>query len=136
MLVRPRSLASGALPAIESRYVSKDQLFLSPDKNYEVHAVSVYDGIAFLQIVDDKDTPVFLPRPLFEMVESSIPTDWICNVFAEGPVQLVMGPAYVAESLESYDAMVDQRRKQVESFWRRIASRAANPRNEDLSKST
>lgn len=127
MRVRFRAPELATLPRDEAIYVSPQQLFLSLDKTYVVHAVSVYDHIVFVQIVDDLDTPVFKPRVLFEMVESGVPRDWICNVFADGPVQMILGPSYVAKDLDSYNAMIDQRIAQVEQFWRRVDSKADEP---------
>jgi hypothetical protein len=112
----------------EAAYVSPTQLFLSVSRDYDAHAVSVYDGVSFLLVVDDKDTPVFLPRLLFEVLEPSIPRDWICNLFPCGPVQLVLGPAFLARDLVSYNAMVDQEAAQVENLWRRIESQRQEER--------
>jgi hypothetical protein len=106
----------------EAAFVSPAQMFLSPGRDYVVYAISVFDKVAFVQIVDDKDTPVFLPRALFEMVVADIPNDWICTIFPAGPVQLVLGPTYVAKDIDSYNAMIDQEAAQVERFWRRVAS--------------
>lgn len=122
MRVRFRSLAVDASLSNEAGYISRGQIFLSPGKSYEVYVVSVYDGVVFMQVVDDLETPIFLPRTLFEVVDSQVPQDWICNAFPGGPVQLVLGPTFVAEGLGSYEAMIDQRRPQVEKFWRRVDS--------------
>lgn len=119
MQVRFRGNSLSALAAKEAFYVSPSQLFLSSEKTYTVHAVSVYNGIAFAQVVDDMETPVFLPRAIFEVVDTTIPADWICNLFADGSVQLVMGPPHVAKDVASYNAMVDQELAQVEQFWSR-----------------
>lgn len=105
----------------ESKYVSPSQLCLSSAVEYEVHAVSVYDGISFVLVIDDDATPTFLPRALFETTSSLIPHDWICNLFPIDPVQLVMGPSFIASSLTSYNAMVDQEWSQVQSLWQRVS---------------
>jgi hypothetical protein len=112
----------------ESAFVSPQQTLLSPHKDYVVHAVSVFDKVVFVQIVDDKDTPVFLPRALFEMVEADLPDDWICSLFPEGPVQLLLGPPFVARDLDAYNAMLDQEAAQVQRFWQRIAVVSARDR--------
>jgi hypothetical protein len=123
MRVHFRNPKQGTYSQDEAFYVSPSQIFLSTVKDYEVHAVSVYDKIAFVQIVDDNDTPIFLPRVLFDVIDPCVPDDWICNVFPDGPVQLVVGPPFVAKDLISYNAMIDQEGAQVERFWRRIESR-------------
>ena len=106
-------------------HISPSQLRLSAGKEYDVHAVSVYDGIVFVQIVDDHDHPDFQARVLFDVVDPSIPGDWICNVFPTGPVQLVMGPPFVAKDLASYCAMADQDWDVVQLLWRRIDAQKA-----------
>jgi len=123
MHVRFRGFAHGNYPPNEARYISPDQTFLSTAKEYEVHAVSVYDGVTFLQIVDDANTPTFHPRAIFEVVDSTIAEDWICSAFPEGPVQLVIGPSFVAKDLGCYDSMVDQDRSAVDAFWQRVNAR-------------
>ena len=54
-------------------FVSKTQTFVTPGKEYEVYAVSVYKKIVFLLLVDDINTPIFIPAPLFEIISSEIP---------------------------------------------------------------
>jgi hypothetical protein len=122
MLVRFRNPELNMLSWDEAAFVSSQQMFLLPDNDYVVHAVSVFDKVVFVQIVDDKDTPVFLPRALFELVSADIPNDWICNIFSDGPLQLVLGPVYVAKDVDSYNAMIDQEFGQVEKLWRRVES--------------
>jgi hypothetical protein len=120
MRVRFRNPSRESCPANEARYVVPTQIFLTPDEEYEAHAVSVYDGIVFVLIVDDLDTPSFEPRTLFDVVDPCIPDDWICNSFPTGPVQLIMGPPFVAKDLASNNAMADQDWGVVQLFWRRI----------------
>ena len=122
MRVRFRNLPLETVSSNEASYVSPQQTFLLPAKDYEVHAISVYNGIAFLQVVDEKETPVFLPRVLFDVIEAGVPRDWICNTFPTGSVQLVLGPRFVAETLEAYEGMIDQKEAQVYEFWKRLES--------------
>lgn len=104
----------------ELKFLSPSQMFFSMGKEYEVHAVSVYDGTTFLLLVDDLETPAFHPRFAFETTDSSVPGDWICNVFSGGPIQLVLGPEFIAKDQEAYNAMVDQEMAPVNALWRRI----------------
>jgi hypothetical protein len=115
----------------EAVFATPAQVFLSTGKEYDVHAVSVYNGIVFLQIVDDGQMPELLPRSLFEVVDSSVPDDWICNAFPEGPVQLLLGPAFFADSPASYDGMIDRDAKQVGAFWQRVGYRGPSSRRDE-----
>ena len=101
---------------------SPSQTFLSLGKEYEVYALSVYKGVTFLLVLDDLGTPTFYPRFLFEVVESCIPNDWICNAFGCGEVSMVIGPDFIADSVEKYNDMVDQRMTSVDSLMKRVRS--------------
>lgn len=120
MRVRSRQVDIERVPRNERFYYSQSQVFLRPQRDYTVYAVSVYDGVVFLLVVDDKETPMFLPRFLFETSSSVMPDDWICSVFIEGAVQCVVGPEFLACNAAAYNAMIDQERRQVDRFWERI----------------
>jgi hypothetical protein len=122
MRVRFKRPDPTTVPRNEEFYVAPQQLFFTEGQTYVVHAVSVYDGVAFVQVVDDLQTPLFRPRTLFETHDPTIPSDWILNVFQHGPIQLVMGPPFVARDLESYNAMIDQREPQMTQFWKSVDS--------------
>lgn len=104
----------------ERAYASDSQMFPSHGKEYDVHAMSVYDGVTFLLSVDDNDTPTFKPRSLFQVSDPSVTDDWIANTFCDGPVQLVVGPQFIASDLLAYGAMVDSEWRVVEQLWKRI----------------
>lgn len=127
MRVRFRKPELAALSSEERFFVSPKQLFLSTGRDYPVYAVSVYEKVVFVQVVDDKETPTFLPRALFQMVDSEVPKDWICNLFPDGPIQMVLGPPFVAKDLDAYNAMIDQEAAQVERFWRRVEANVSSP---------
>lgn len=85
---------------------------------YEVHALTTYNGVTLFQIIDDKRYPTWNPAWLFDVVASRVPTDWICNVFDAG--HLVLGPEFIARDLESYVEMVELSSDQVDRFWKRL----------------
>lgn len=118
-------------PRHEAKYTSMSQLFLSHGNEYEVHAVSVYDGVTFLLVIDDLDTPTFRARTAFSVVESAIPPDWVCSVFDSGSIQLVLGPKFIAQDVASYNAMVDQEWAQVERLWARLEAHRGDSGDED-----
>src|SRR5262249_20766652 len=102
--------------------LSPPQTFLSENKEYDVHAISVYDSVTFVLLVDNYGMPSFFPRMLFSVTNSKIPADWICNIFATGPIQLIIGPDFIAADLDSYNEMADQAWSKVEMLPRRIES--------------
>jgi hypothetical protein len=86
----------------------------------EVHAVSFFSCVLFLLVLDDLDFFVWLPAWLFEVLDGSLPSDWIIGVFNDDPVA-VIGPRFVAESLESYTRMVEEDPRIVSLMRDRIA---------------
>lgn len=93
---------------------------VSVSKEYDVHGLTTFGDVTLLQIVDDLRYPSWQPAWLFSVVDSGIPSDWICNVFDSGSVML--GPEFVAKDEESYTDMVELAADQVDRFWKRIES--------------
>lgn len=108
----PPAVAESATPG---------QVFIKVGQLYDVHAVAVFDGCPMLQIVDDIRYPAWYPAWLFDVVEPSIPDDWVCKVFREEP-SLVLGPEFIAKSIDSYADMVELVPDQVDRFWKRVFS--------------
>ena len=124
MRVAARNVDWSERPANLAPFTKKSQTFLTVGREYEVHALSVVDGVLMLQVVDDlKVWPSWDASWLFELVDTSIPSDWICNIFDAGQI-LVLGPAFLAKDRESFGAMVDLERDQVDRFWKRIKLRS------------
>ena len=102
---------------------------LTPGKTYDAHAVSVYEGVTLMQVVDDLNYPGWKPAWLFECIDTSIPSDWICNVFADAP-ELLFGPKFIAESQEAHSAMVELEPGQVDQFHSRVRALARGQKDE------
>lgn len=91
----------------ESGYFLSDDTKINRElnKTYEVYGISVYMGIAFIYIWDDGFLD-WLPSSFFSVVDTTIPSDWKCNIF-EGDVSMVIGPEEFSGSLEQYEQMLD-----------------------------
>lgn len=96
-----------------------DQLFLTERREYDVHALSVFDGTVSLQIIDDLEYPAWRSAWYFEVVNPSIPRDWVCSVFNDR-LSLLLGPEFVARDYASYEAMVLLEPNSVDAFWTRV----------------
>lgn len=105
------------------------QVFVTAGKQYEVYAVAVFEGCPMLQIVDDLRSAAWLPAWLFDVIDASLPVDWICNLFREEPA-LVMGPLFVATDQTAYSSMVELESGQVDRFWNRVEALRANNSDE------
>ena len=105
---------------------------VTASREYVVHALSVWRGITHVLIVDDMEDPWFKPRSLFDTVDPSLPSDWIGSVFPEAAVQLVLGPAFLAGSLEAYESMIDGDQDSRTAFWSRAEKLAATARRDEL----
>jgi hypothetical protein len=129
MRVRARNIdeALAKTPRHEAPFEPRGQVFLTEGKEYTVYALSVYKGMVSVLIVDDLHSQVFYLTRLFDVVDPQIESDWICTTFPDDPVQLLLGPAYIAKDIESYGALLDHRSPQMDLFWRRIDEGVVDP---------
>jgi hypothetical protein len=102
-------------------FTSRTQTFVTPGRSYAVHAISLYEGVVFFLIVDDMDTPTFVPARLFTLDPSGMPPDWVCNASLPGGVDLVLGPDFIARDIDAYTSMIDQETDQIARFWRHVS---------------
>lgn len=101
--------------------VSESQMFVTVGVEYDVHALSIFEGRASVLIVDDHGYPVWRKCWLFDQVETTIPADWICTLHDDEP-RLLLGPEFIAKDIESYAAMVQHEADQVDKFWKYIGT--------------
>lgn len=117
-----------APPAV-APFVSPGQVFLTRGREYDVHAIAVFRGVVQLQVTDDhyhgSGFPAWYPAWLFDVVEHSLDNGWIVGVFQAEPA-IVIGPDFVAASLESYEQMVELYREKLDRFRLRIADRTSD----------
>jgi hypothetical protein len=88
-------------------------------KEYEVHALSVFEGVVGLLIICDVNIPIWLPGWFFEVCKTFVPDDWICTLPSES-LQMVIGPEFIAADEASHNRMVELDSESVTAFWRRI----------------
>lgn len=118
MRVRARATDRAAAPEPVRPYLGAAPA-VTTGKEYEVHAAAVFEGLFLLQIVDDSQYPSWKPAWLFEVLDPAMPSDWICSCFPDEP-SVVLGPWFIARSLEAYQAMVELEPEQVDRFWKRV----------------
>lgn len=123
MIARARLIDWAVVPADVARFASAEQTRLTAGRDYPVVALSVYLGVAFLLVEDDEGQPRFCPASLFEPCTGPTPANWRCTTRLGGGVELVIGPAFVSESLEAYSDVVDQTPDAIESVTRWLRSR-------------
>lgn len=109
----------GCPPAIAAIGSSESQVHLSLGMEYEVFALSVFQGVVFLQVVVDANHITWLPAWFFEICEATTPGDWVCCLPGES-LQMVLGPEFVAADEASYNRMVELDSESVAAFWRRF----------------
>lgn len=95
------------------------QVRITPGKQYEVYGVAVVQGVIYVAIVDDTGLHMSKPIWLFELVDKTLPNDWICNFFPE-QFALVLGPELLAKSAEAYDQLVERDPEVSVPFWERV----------------
>lgn len=120
MRVRAKASEHVRLPDHAEPYAR--QRFLSAGKEYAIYAVQVCeDGLVLFQFVDDLGLPEWQPCQLFDVVDTSIPEDWRCNVFAENQgTLLALGPKFVVENEQALSDMIELVADQVDLFWKRV----------------
>lgn len=117
-----RHVDSEQLPEALRRLAPAGQTFVTAGREYSVFAVAVFEGHALLQVIDDLEYPAWLPAWLFDVKDTELPSDWICNVSREEPA-LVLGPEFVAKDRSAYNRMVELDSESVEMFWKRAKER-------------
>ena len=132
MRVIGRSVEISECPPNIRAYVG--QSFVTVGKEYEVHALAIFDGIVMMQIVDDVGMPSWRPGWLFETLDGAMASDWICNAPNDGPISLLVGPPFVVQDEASYTQMVELETDQVARFWKRIDDKLLRPRGDDPSE--
>lgn len=111
-------------------YIKKTQTFLTTGREYEVYAVAVFKGLPSVLIVNDIRYPSWEKSWLFDVVDPTVPHDWICNLLHDEPV-LLLGPEFLAKDEESYGAMVELEAEQVDRFWKWVESLQPDPDDSD-----
>jgi hypothetical protein len=118
--VRARQKDYATAPGAVRPYLG--QTLITPGRDYEVYAAAVFEGVVVTQVIDDGGLPGWKPGWLFEVVDQTVPVDWICSIFRDEP-SLILGPAFVAGSVDQYNAMVELEPEQVETFWKHVEER-------------
>ena len=126
MRVVARNVDWSQCPSAIAPFTKQSQTFLTVGKNYDVHAVAVFAGSPNLQIVNDLGYPSWEASWLFDVDDTSLPADWICNLLHDDP-SMLLGPAFVAMSEEAYGTMVELHADQVDRFWKRLESLKRRP---------
>lgn len=98
---------------------SHSDIYITKGEEYEVYALSVFEGIVFLQIINDVNIITWLPAWFFEMREASMPSDWICCLLGTD-LQMVLGPKFIAADESTYRRMVELDPEPVARFWARL----------------
>lgn len=123
MRVRARTAERIEIPAKVEPYTR--QRFITADKEYDIHAIQVNeDRVAFFQFVDDLGYPAWQPHLLFDVIDTSLPSDWHCNAFPDseaGPV-VAFGPDFVVKDANALSDMMQLDADQVDRFWKRLAA--------------
>jgi hypothetical protein len=119
MRVRARQVNWSRIPAQVAPYTKESQTFLTVGREYEVHAIAVFSGLTNVQVIDDLGYPSWKVNWLFDVVDGSLPSDWVCNVLHDDP-SLLLGPEFVARDEQAYGAMVELDADQVDRFWKRV----------------
>lgn len=121
MRVRARPAERVQIPEKIEPYTR--QRFITADKEYDIYAVQVNeDGVPFFQFVDDLGYPAWQPHLLFDVIDTSLASDWHCNAFpdSETGTILALGPDFVVKDETALADMIQLDADQVDRFWKRF----------------
>lgn len=127
-----RSVSMEDAPSAVANMATPGQVFITVGKKYEVHGLASFEEQIVFQVIDDIRHPAWLPAWLFDVVDSTLPEDWVCSIFHDAP-NLVAGPPFLAESQDSYAKMVELDADSVELFWKRVDSLVEGSTSDDCS---
>jgi hypothetical protein len=90
---------------------------------YPVFAITIYLGVAWYYVLDDdgREWPTWVPAPLFEIVDGSLPAGWKVGYFNFGrddQYPIVSFPEWAEDHL-FYERLVDGDATAVQVFARR-----------------
>ena len=115
MIVRCISRTGEALPtfAYDSRQgvTAQTEFAVTPGRAYHVFGVTVLLGIAWYYVLGDDGLawPIWMPAPLFEVVDGSIPVSWIVGYFRfsrDSQYPMISFPEWATDH-EFYERLVD-----------------------------
>lgn len=105
--------------AVSSRFLAPVRLPITIGKEYEVMALVQSGDVAMLQIVNDIDFPDWLHSWFFDVIDPTIPVDWICNTLGDER-GIALGPEFVVKDREGYEQMILLEPDPVDKFWARV----------------
>jgi hypothetical protein len=88
---------------------------LTIGKEYEAYALALFEESLTIQIIDDLNYSDWVPASLFEIVDRTVPSDWVC-LLQNRSLRMVMGPEFIAKDEESYGSMVENDPDAVKQF--------------------
>lgn len=129
--VLARNTSIEELPSGIAKFAVQCPEGITVGREYDVYAVSVFEGVVFHQVVDDFRWPVWLPAWHFDVVDHGIPDDWTFNTFRAGRLACVIGPDFVSSSKSAHEQMVELEPEQVEQFWSRVEALSGGSQQND-----
>jgi len=101
------------------------QALLTIGKEYDVHAMALFEGVLILQVIYDQsdiEFPCWYPAWFFVTIDPTLDPDWICNTFDDEPA-MVIGPEFIAANVLSYNAMAELELEMRRKFRYRLESK-------------
>lgn len=99
---------------------------LTQGKSYEAHCLASHRGELRVLVVGDDNYTFLFPLWFFDVIDGSIPDDWITSHLRESEL-LAMGPPFMVCDAHAYDEMVEGLGDFGAKFDRRIDARSLLP---------
>lgn len=121
-----------APPHVAKKGFPRTQTHLTVGKEYDVYAMSFYEGCLSLLVIADHGHESFRPSWFFEIVERTLPADWQVNLFDDGNyLQGLIGPEFIVRDGESYDALINEEPKAVEKMLKYVLKSKKDAESDD-----
>lgn len=105
----------------EIGFSKKSVLGIELGEVYEVHAIVLWQNAIFYQVTRSGHI-TWLPSTVFEVLDHSVPKDWLANQFDE-EVPFILGPSFIIQNKQAYVDMVDLMPEQVRQFRVRLENK-------------
>lgn len=100
-------------------FSEQNQFDVTSSMVYEVHAIVLWSGCVVYQVLGDSGIISWIPSTLFDVIEHSLPSDWLANSLDE-EVPFAIGPDFVVRDKCAYAEMVELVPEKVALFKKRL----------------
>src|SRR5687768_2336489 len=100
MVVEGRSVDWERISKRDSQWIDRASPDVTTGEQYVVGGLAIFEGAVLVLIIDDANLVAWKPAVMFNVVDATLPDDWMVSLFRGEPT-LVLGPSIVAATPET-----------------------------------